>query len=52
MLTYNVDVVEGLPNGARGELIGLVEDDRRLSMLMCNMLLTFLHKIYSKHLTF
>ena len=49
MLTYNVDVVDGLTNGARGELIGLVEDDRRLSMSMCNMLLTFLHKIYSKH---
>ena len=29
MLIYNVDVVDGLTNGARGELIGMVEDDRK-----------------------
>ena len=28
MLTYNVDVSDGLPNGARGELIGIVEDSK------------------------
>ena len=28
MLTYNVDVVDGLTNGTRGELIGIVEDDK------------------------
>ena len=27
MLTYNVDTSDGLTNGSRGALIGLVEDD-------------------------
>ena len=28
MLTYNVDVTDGLTNGARGELVGLMEDEK------------------------
>ena len=28
MLTYNVDTSDGLTNGARGELIGITEDDK------------------------
>ena len=28
MLTYNVDVTDGLTNGARGELVGIMEDEK------------------------
>ena len=28
MLTYNVDTSDGLTNGARGELIGIIEDEK------------------------
>ena len=28
MLTFNVDTSDGLTNGARGELIGMLEDDK------------------------
>ena len=28
MLTYNVDTSDGLTNGARGELIGMIEDNK------------------------
>ena len=28
MMTYNVDTTDGLTNGARGELLGIIEDDK------------------------
>ena len=28
MLTYNVDTSDGLTNGARGELVGIVKDKK------------------------
>ena len=40
MLTYNIDTSDGVTNGARGELIGISEDEKgNISNLIVKLIL-------------